>query len=148
MFELDARLKNDTYALGEWPLSMVLLHRDSNFPWCILVPKRAGASEIHTLNDRDQLALFEESRLLSRAMATVFAPDKMNIAALGNVVKQLHVHHVARYVNDAAWPAPVWGAVPEKAYEDSNLRVRIEMLRSELDGVRGFVQSLQKHFDL
>jgi diadenosine tetraphosphate (Ap4A) HIT family hydrolase len=139
MFELDTRLKNDTYVIGEWPLSVVLLHRDSNFPWCILVPRREDVSEIYQLNDRDQHALFEESRMLSHAMTTVFAPDKMNIAALGNVVKQLHIHHVARYVDDAAWPAPVWGAVPEKDYGDSNLRERIEILRSELDDARGFI---------
>ncbi|MBV1931491.1 MAG: HIT family protein [Porticoccaceae bacterium] len=139
MFELDSRLKNDTYVIGAWPLSAVLLHRDSNFPWCILVPRREGVTEIYQLNDLDQQALFEESRLLSRVMTTVFAPDKMNIAALGNVVKQLHIHHIARYVDDAVWPAPVWGAVVEKDYEDSNLRERVEVLRSELDGARGFI---------
>ena len=139
MFELDTRLKNDTQVIGEWPLSVVLLHRDSNFPWCILVPRREGVTEIYQLNDEDQQTLFEESRLLSRAMTTVFAPDKMNIAALGNVVKQLHIHHVARYVDDAAWPAPVWGTVPEKDYEDSHLRERVEILRSELDGARAFI---------
>ncbi len=139
MFELDSRLDDDTHFIGEWPLSVVLLHRDSAFPWCILVPRREGTTEVYQLNDLDQQALLEESRLLSRVMTTVFAPDKMNIAALGNVVKQLHIHHIARYVDDAAWPDPVWGAAPEKHYEESKLRERVRILRSELDDARGFI---------
>lgn len=132
MFELDSRLQSDTYKVGEWPLSILLMHRDSNFPWFILVPKRAGVSEIYDLNEADQLLLLAESRRLANAIGEIFRPDKLNVAALGNVVKQLHVHHIARFVSDPVWPKPVWGAIAEQAYDDETLRTRIASLRREL----------------
>lgn len=94
---------------------------DANYPWCILVPDREGVTEIHQLNEADQQQLMRESVLLSRALEKVFAPDKLNIAALGNIVPQCHVHHIVRYRNDAAWPAPVWGRVPVKEYTEDAL---------------------------
>lgn len=132
MFELDAQLQSDTYKVGEWPLSILLMHRDSNFPWFILVPKRAGVSEIYDLNEADQLLLLAESRRLANAIGEIFRPDKLNVAALGNVVNQLHVHHIARFVSDPVWPKPVWGAIAEQAYDDETLRTRIASLRREL----------------
>ncbi|RLA44845.1 MAG: HIT family protein [Gammaproteobacteria bacterium] len=134
MFELDYRLKNDTDIIGEWPLSVLLLHRDSNFPWCILVPKRANMSEIYELSEGDQQSLLEESRMLAHALMGVFRPDKLNVAALGNVVKQLHIHHIARFVGDSAWPGPVWGAVAMKEYKGNAFADRIEVLRKALSG--------------
>ena len=132
MFELDARLKQDTVVVGQWPLSILLLHKDSNFPWCILVPKLEQISEIYELSEHDQLRLFDESRLVADALVEIFAPDKLNIAALGNVVKQLHVHHIARFMDDPAWPAPVWGAVPARDYSESRLAERLKELRTVL----------------
>ncbi len=132
MFELDERLKNDTHVVGEWPLSMLLLLDDCNFPWCILVPKREGIGDIYELDLGDQIRLLEESERLANALTEIFRPDKLNIAALGNVVRQLHIHHIARYVDDRAWPAPVWGAVPIKKYSDNVLKERIDALRRVL----------------
>ena len=133
MFELDARLKSDTHVVGEWPLSVLLLHRDSNFPWCILVPKREQVSEIYDLRMGDQQRLLDESRLLARALNEIFQPDKLNIAALGNVVKQLHIHHIARFVDDPVWPNPVWGAISALEYEQEELAYRIGLLREALN---------------
>ena len=132
MFKLDDRLGNDTHFVGEWSLSLLLLHVDSNFPWCILVPKREQVCEIFELKEEDQLGLLDESRLLATALMEIFRPDKLNVAALGNMVKQLHVHHIARYQDDVAWPAPVWGAVSFKEYEADALKLRISSLRKVL----------------
>lgn len=108
-FELHPRLATDTFTLGRFKLCRLLLMNDARFPWCILVPERSGITEIHTLSDEDQILLVRESSLLASRMTETFAADKMNVAALGNVVSQLHVHHVARFRTDVAWPAPVWG---------------------------------------
>ena len=102
----------------------MLLLRDANYPWFILVPDREAITEIHQLDEADQQQLMRESVLLSRALETAFTPDKLNIAALGNIVPQCHIHHIVRYRSDAAWPAPVWGRVPLKEYsEDALARV-------------------------
>ena len=116
MATIHPQLMQDCQLLGNFTLCHLLLMRDANYPWCILVPDRDDISEIHQLSETDQQQLFRESSLLSVAMESAFSPDKLNIAALGNVVPQLHLHHVARYRTDAAWPAPVWGRVPAKPY--------------------------------
>ncbi|TQV86102.1 HIT family protein [Exilibacterium tricleocarpae] len=134
MFELAAKLHEDTVALGKFPLSLVLLHRDSNYPWCLLVPRRRDIREIHHLNEEDRLQLMRESCHLAEVMAAVFAPKKMNIAALGNQVPQLHVHHVARFEDDPAWPGPVWGAVAARPYDKEALEERVARLRNALAG--------------
>lgn len=96
---------------------MVLLINDANYPWTVLVPKRADITEIYKLDHIDQMQLLEESAKLCNAMETVCKPDKLNIAAIGNMVPQLHLHHIARYRTDIAWPAPVWGFAKPLAYE-------------------------------
>lgn len=116
MFDLDNRLAVDTVEVGTFPLSLLLLSLDGNYPWFILVPKRPGVREIHQLAEADQYQLLRESRCLALALTAVFRPDKINIAALGNVVPQLHIHHIARLITDPAWPRPVWGAVPAVSY--------------------------------
>jgi len=116
-FELHTRLAADTVALGRFDLCRVLLMNDSRFPWCILVPERPGVAEIHQLSDADQVSLIRESSLLASRMAETFHADKMNVAVLGNIVSQLHLHHVARYRNDDAWPGPVWGSGKAVRYE-------------------------------
>jgi len=128
MFELDTRLANDTLMVGRFDLSLLLLHRDANYPWFILVPMRAGIREIHHLTDGEQVQLLRESAAVAQAMEKTLVPDKLNIAALGNVVPQLHVHHIARYRTDPAWPGPVWGAVPASAYAGDGLRQRARAL--------------------
>jgi len=128
MFQLDPQLKKDTVLVGQFKLSLVLLHRDANYPWCILVPKRNTMREIHHLLDEDQIQLIRESSHLSEVMTSLFAPTTMNIAALGNSVPQLHIHHVARFEGDAAWPKAIWGAVPAKEYEAEELNERLQRL--------------------
>lgn len=129
MAEIHPQLVRDCLKLGRFPLCHLLLMRDANYPWFILVPDRDGIQEIHHLSDKDQQQLLRESMILSRALEKAFLPDKLNIAALGNVVPQLHIHHVARYHEDPAWPAPVWGRLPAKAYEDDQLSALIAKIK-------------------
>lgn len=116
MFQLDPRLQQDCFVIAQLPLCSVLLMNDCHYPWTILVPRVKGVREIIDLDESSQQRLWRESALLSRVMQSRYQPYKLNIAALGNVVAQLHLHHIARFENDLAWPAPVWGKVPAKAY--------------------------------
>lgn len=134
MFELDSRLAQDTYLLGEFDLSLVLLNKDANFPWCILVPKREAVYDLHQLGEEDQQQFMRESNRLSLAMMKLFGAYKMNVAALGNVVRQLHVHHIARFPEDAVWPQPVWGKLAAIDYTEAELTERISGLRQFLSG--------------
>lgn len=121
MFELHPQLARDTVLTGRFPLCELRLMNDANYPWFILVPQRENLREIHELNESDLHLLMRESVTLSRAVATAFAPDKLNIAALGNVVPQLHLHYIARYTSDPTWPAPVWGELPALPYSNEAL---------------------------
>lgn len=132
MFVLDERLVADTVRVGALPLSLLLLSRDANYPWFILVPQRAGVTEIHQLAESDQYQLMRESSRLAQAITAAFRPDKLNIAALGNVVPQLHIHHIARYIMDPAWPRPIWGVVPAARYEASTQAKRIDSIAAAL----------------
>ena len=105
---------------------------DAQYPWLILVPRVVGATEILDLDAGRQSELVREIDRAGRALQALFAPDKLNIAALGNVVPQLHVHAIARFRDDAAWPRPVWGAVPVRRYAQDALAERIERLRAAL----------------
>ena len=134
-FALHPQLTADTHVVGDMPLCRLLLLNDVQYPWCILVPRIPGARELHRLDDADQLQVLRESVALARAMEAVFQPHKMNIAALGNVVPQLHLHHIARYRTDAAWPAPVWGRHPAQPYGDAARDERLALLRAVLPGL-------------
>jgi diadenosine tetraphosphate (Ap4A) HIT family hydrolase len=116
---LDTRLANDSIMLGELDLCRVLLAADANYPWLILVPRRAGAVEIIDLDEADQATLMSEIARASRALRNVTRCHKLNIAALGNSVAQLHVHVVARFRDDAAGAHPIWGAVAAKPYDEA-----------------------------
>lgn len=116
-FSLHPTLEADTCAIADLPLCSLLLSNDSNYPWTILVPRRAGITEIHQLSEVDQRQLLTESAQLSQCLEALLSPDKLNIAAIGNMVPQLHVHHIARYRDDVAWPAPVWGFTQPQSYE-------------------------------
>lgn len=106
---------------------------DTNYPWFIMVPDRSDIAEIFQLDEADQLQLITESSMLARILDTKFNADKINIAALGNIVPQLHIHHIARYRSDAAWPAPVWGAVPAIPYDEPGLEQLLAKLRPALN---------------
>lgn len=130
-FKLHSQLQKDCILLGKFELCQVLLMNDSQFPWFILVPQRAGIREIYELSNEDQITLLSESSYLAQKLATIFAADKLNIAAIGNMVEQLHIHHVVRYKTDKAWAAPIWGkfaAVPYSAQQLENLQARLTPL--------------------
>jgi diadenosine tetraphosphate (Ap4A) HIT family hydrolase len=135
-FVLHDRLAADSRAVAELPLCMLRLMDDANYPWLILVPRLADARELLDLDAAQQAQLLAEINQASRLLRRLFSPHKLNIAALGNVVSQLHVHVVARYTDDAAWPAPVWGREPARPYSDDALAERIAALqRAIADGV-------------
>jgi len=121
MFELAPELKRDCIELADWPLCKVLLLNDSQYPWFILVPKQNDLKEIIDLSEQDQIVFIKESAILSKLIQEVFNPDKLNVAAIGNMVPQLHIHHIARFKNDVAWPAPVWGKFPAKPYSNEQI---------------------------
>ena len=129
MFELHPRLEADCISIGSFPLCRLLLMNDSNYPWFILVPRRAGVREIFELSEDDQRQLLWESSSLSRVIADHFNADKINVAALGNMVPQLHVHHIVRYSSDPAWPAPVWGYAAAEPYSEQKLSELVATLR-------------------
>lgn len=131
-FELHARLAADCFPLADLGLSRLLLMNDARYPWCILVPRRNGIREIHELDVSDQRQLLAESSALGRAMMTAFSGFKLNVAALGNLVPQLHLHHVVRFETDAAWPGPVWGRHPPLPYADAARADCIAMLKVHL----------------
>lgn len=132
MFELHTQLVKDCVEVGDLPLCRVLLMNDAQYPWLILVPRRAEITELFELPHIDQQQLLDEISHVSSTLAGHYRADKMNIAALGNVVAQLHVHIIARFKNDAAWPRPVWGVAPAIPYEGALLNQRILELRELL----------------
>lgn len=131
-FELDARLAADTHPVGDLELSRVLLTNDARFPWLILVPRRAGMRDLVDLALDEQHVLLSEIGRCADALRAIDMPDKLNIAALGNVVAQLHVHVIARTRHDAAWPQPVWGVGERVAYAAEALELRLSGLRAAL----------------
>ena len=128
---LHPQFEKDCIVLGKFELCHLLLMNDRQYPWCILVPDRDDIKEIYELSDKDQIQLSRESALLAAGMMKLFAGDKMNIAALGNVVAQLHIHHIVRFETDPAWPAPVWGKLPAQAYDQAALAAIIQQLRGQ-----------------
>ena len=129
---LHPQLARDTAALGDLPLSRVLVMNDANYPWLILVPRKPDITEVIDLEDGEQSELMAEITRVARALREVTACHKLNIAALGNAVPQLHMHVIARFRHDAAWPKPVWGAVPPRAYEREQLDNFVQPLRSKI----------------
>ena len=135
-FTLDKRLAADTLPVAELPLSRVLLMNDARYPWVILVPRYASISEVFELSAQDQQQLWREATQLGDAMKTALGGDKINIASLGNVVSQLHVHVIVRRHADATWPAPVWGNGSAEPYDldsQAQLRAQLQALITGLD---------------
>jgi diadenosine tetraphosphate (Ap4A) HIT family hydrolase len=131
-FSLDPRLAADTLVVCDLPLSAVRLMNDSRFPWLILVPRRIDASELIDLEPADRLRLWDEVATASRALADIAKPKKLNVAAIGNIVAQLHVHIVARHENDQAWPRPVWGIGIAEPYAPDAAEELISAVRAAL----------------
>jgi diadenosine tetraphosphate (Ap4A) HIT family hydrolase len=129
---LHPQLARDTVNLGDLPLARVLVVNDANWPWLLLVPRRLGVAEILDLDEVEQAQLMTEITRTARALKTITGCDKLNIAALGNVVPQLHVHVIARLESDAGWPRPVWGAAPAVAYARPMLEQFIDDLRKHI----------------
>lgn len=131
-FELDKRLQDDSHFVCKLSLSQVRLIDDSQFIWCVLIPEINAATEIIDLSELQQSQMWLESALLSKALKQGFIPDKLNVAAIGNVVSQLHVHHICRFKTDVAWPAPVWGRQIMVNYEESERLILIEKIHALL----------------
>ncbi|MDD1019426.1 HIT family protein [Pseudomonas protegens] len=129
MFTLDSRLQQDTLPIGDFPLCRLLLSNDANYPWFILVPRREDISELFQLDVTDQQQLWRETTALAEVLKDSFDADKMNVATLGNVVSQLHMHVIVRKRDDAAWPAPVWGKHPAKPYSTQQVEAIRDRLR-------------------
>ncbi|MFK4752010.1 MULTISPECIES: HIT domain-containing protein [Oceanospirillaceae] len=132
MFSLDSRLQADTVFVGRLPLCQVLLMNDSRYPWVILVPLRKDAREYFHLSVADQTQMMLESAWVAEKLADHYSAKSMNVAALGNVVPQLHVHHVVRKEGDPAWPGPVWGHSPAVPYDVDALEQRVHELKGLL----------------
>ena len=131
-FALHPTLAADTHPVGDLPLCRVLLMDDSNWPWFILVPRRPEVREICELSDADQVALVRESSLIATTLIELFQADKLNVAALGNQVPQLHLHHIVRHSYDPAWPKPVWGALPRQPYPPARAKETVKKLAFQL----------------
>jgi diadenosine tetraphosphate (Ap4A) HIT family hydrolase len=129
---LHPQLAADTVALGDLLLSRVLVMNDATYPWLVLVPRKTGITEVIDLDEDEQTHLMHEVTRAARALREVTACHKLNIAALGNMVPQLHVHVIARFRHDPAWPKPVWGAAPAKAYEREALDAFAASLRRNI----------------
>lgn len=128
MFILDSRLEQDTLPIGDFPLCRLLLMNDAQYPWFILVPRREAVSELFQLDAADQQQLWRETTAFAEIVKDSFGADKMNVATLGNVVSQLHMHVIARSRDDAAWPAPVWGRHQPKPYtQDQAAAIRARL---------------------
>lgn len=137
-FQLHPQLAKDCEFIADFSLSRALLLNDSRYHWVILVPRKEGLSEVYQLDDEDQLLLMKESNTVLQRLGEEFSADKMNVAALGNMVPQLHVHHIVRYSNDDAWPKPVWGLGQAQPYVD-------ELLDQQLDRLRDLFADLTVH---
>ena len=131
-FTIDPRILADSRPLASLPLSDLLLKDDARYPWLLMLPRRAGVSEIIDLAEDDRALLLAEIALVSTALKTATGCLKLNIAAFGNVVPQLHVHVIARFANDAAWPQPVWGIGEAVAYQPADRDRLVARIRAAL----------------
>jgi diadenosine tetraphosphate (Ap4A) HIT family hydrolase len=131
-FELHPRLKEDCIAIGRFDLCQLLMMNDSQYPWFILVPEKVGIKEIYQLSKQERYTLTEESSFLAENLAALYKADKMNIAAIGNLVPQLHIHHVVRYQTDKAWPAPIWGKFAAVPFTQEQITINISRVKAQL----------------
>jgi diadenosine tetraphosphate (Ap4A) HIT family hydrolase len=132
-YKLHETLAADCLPVGHLDLCELLMMNDSSYPWFILVPRRHAITEIFQLNEADRQKLLKESCLLAETLQRLFKPEKLNIATIGNLVPQLHIHHIARFHDDICWPATVWGRMPKQIYEISTAETRIQEIRTTLE---------------
>ena len=131
-FTLNSQLQQDCLYIHDLDLCTVLLMNESQFPWVVLVPRCPDITEIYQLNDQQQRQLQTESNMISKVLLTQYPDCKLNIANLGNIVSQLHIHHVARFENDATWPAPVWGNFTASPFSPSEIDEQVAAWRAWL----------------
>jgi diadenosine tetraphosphate (Ap4A) HIT family hydrolase len=129
-FVLHPRLEADTHFVTDWPLSRVVLMNDARYPWLVLVPRRAGLVELTDLEENERALLMEEMARAGNLLRGIPYVTKLNFGTLGNLVPQLHIHVVGRYVGDPAWPGPVWGHSVATAYEPQALDAILALVRS------------------
>lgn len=133
-FQVHPQLKQDSIELGRFSLCQLRLINDSQYPWFVLVPEILNVTEIYQLSEGNQVLLQQESSFLARKLSEIYKADKMNIAAIGNLVPQLHIHHIVRYKKDIAWPAPVWGKYTAIPYNEQQLE-KIKYQSKEVFGM-------------
>ena len=131
-FQLHPRLKQDCISIGRLDLCQLLMMNDNQYPWFILVPEKADIKEIYQLSKPEQSTLLEESSYLAENLAALYKADKMNIAAIGNLVPQLHIHHIVRYRSDKAWPDPVWGKFAAIPYTQQQIADNLTRIKEQL----------------
>ena len=129
-FSLDERIETDSILIGDLPLCKFLLMNDSNYPWFLLVPRRVEIKEIFDLSEDDRKQLDFETVKVSKFIKSSFNPEKINIASLGNIVSQFHVHIIARYTDDISWPDPVWGKYPNNEYKGTQSEDLLKISKS------------------
>ncbi|MFZ2313571.1 MAG: HIT domain-containing protein [Methylobacter sp.] len=137
-FQLHPRLQQDCITIGRFELCRLLMMNDSQYPWFILVPEKTDINEIYQLTKPDRELLAEESGYLAENLAELYQADKMNIAAIGNIVPQLHIHHIVRYQTDRAWPAPIWGKFDAVPYTEQQITDNLARLRKQLENYLNF----------
>ncbi|MDA3913684.1 HIT family protein [Oleiagrimonas sp.] len=137
-FELDRQLLADTLPVGDLPMCRVLLMNDSRYPWLVLVPRRSGLVELDALDRHDRIAVMDDVHCATGALRRACSIDKINLGALGNVVRQLHLHVIGRTHADRAWPAPVWGNGSAIAYPQDAASTRVSTLAGYLAVTRDF----------
>ena len=131
MFTLDKKLQEDTFFVHDFKVSELLLMNNSNYPWFILVPRRPEMAEITDLSFEDQIEVLSEINIVADLLQTNFQPHKLNIANLGNVVRQLHIHVIARFQNDLVFPSPVWGS-EIKPYEKKEAQALVKKIQTQI----------------
>ncbi len=136
MFTLHPTLLADTVEIARWDICRVLLMKDANYPWLILVPAREGLTGLHELAEADHPLVMAEITRSSTVLNQIYSPTRINVAALGNIVNQLHIHVIARFEDDQAWPGPVWGAVPRREYSHDELERTTVLLRSSMEDIQ------------
>jgi diadenosine tetraphosphate (Ap4A) HIT family hydrolase len=132
-FQLHPRLQQDCISIGRFELCRLLMMNDNQYPWFILVPEIADITELYQLDKIQRAVFMEESCYLAEQLAALFQADKMNIANIGNMVAQLHIHHIVRYQTDIAWPAPVWGKFTSVPYTNEQIMERVSQVKTQLN---------------